>query len=298
MDAVTQAESQAVAVQQAAAASAAEPDPSDDVPSLQEPGEGEEQDPVSDEVAAGAASGETFTPVEPYNVTVNVPSKYIDEQRTEWVSGFEGAAAQSGIKQASAQTLVDAFTDVATAIPYSIEHEHATPEDAAAEMEKMYGPEQAQTLIRDAQRFFKRLGAPMQKYIDETGLGNDPGVLTVLALGQSRLFNLSPEQAQAEITKITSGKEFFSDDPKTRLLQVAKVQILGRIANRETATVKPPQPPVTPQGKAVAATEAARVEARAEAARMMAEKDGALMNAGHPQHQEAVQKWHALVARL
>lgn len=280
-----------------AAAALAAPEPDAEVEglgaALNSPEAGVEEEPVA--AAPGALA--------PYKVTVPtfVPMKEMTDQRTEWITGFEGAAAQSGIKAEGAQTLVDALTDVVTSIPYTVEHAYATPEDAAQEMAKMYGPEQATTLVRDAQRYYAKLGAPMQKYLNETGLGDDPGVLTVLALGQSGLFHLSPEKAQAEIHRIMASKSYSSPDAKERLLNVVKVQILSRLANRSTAP--PPHARyLNAAAKASVATAKASADgvlaARKEAADMMADREGPLLNSGHRDHAAAVQKWHQLIGRL
>ena len=47
-----------------------------------------------------------------------------------------------------------------------------------------------------AQQRYAKLKAPRRQYLDDTGLGNDPGVLTVLALCEQVLLKLSPEAAQ------------------------------------------------------------------------------------------------------
>jgi hypothetical protein len=296
METPTQAASEQ---QPVAAAAAAAPEPEIEIEGTgpsQESEEGEQkQEPVA-AVAPGAAR-------EPVNVKIPefIPQKEMNEERAGWVTGFEGAASQSGIKAEGAQRLVDAFTDVATAIPYTIEHAHATPEDAAMEMERAYGAEQADALVRGAQRFWAKLPGPMQNYLNETGLGNDPGVLTTLALAEAGIFRHSPEQAQKEIDRITKSEEFSSDDPKLRLLNVVKVQILSRIANRDVKgpqeklaqAAKRPDPRYVDNSKQ---STASREAARSEAAEMM--KPGtALMDAKHLDHAAAVAKWHALIAR-
>src|SRR5947209_8263169 len=127
MDAVSQAASQAAAVEQAAAAAAAAPDPEIEVegtgPSLQEPDAAEQQP----QAAAQAASGE------PYSLAIPefVPMAKVTPEREAMVASFAALAPTLKIPAGTAQQLVDAAVDVATTIPYSVvELEYASPEDA------------------------------------------------------------------------------------------------------------------------------------------------------------------------
>src|SRR5262252_9939639 len=58
-------------------------------------------------------------------------------ERTEVLRSFAAMAPEAGLPADFAQSAVDAYMDVAVAIPYSMEIEYATPEDAHTEMERL-----------------------------------------------------------------------------------------------------------------------------------------------------------------
>src|SRR5438552_16516168 len=110
MDAVSQAASQAAAVEQAAAAAAAAPEAEAEVdPSLQEAEAGEQQEP-----AAQAATGE------PYTLNTNVPMKEMTPERETFVASFAALAPAAGIDAGTAQGLLDAVVYTATMIRYDL----------------------------------------------------------------------------------------------------------------------------------------------------------------------------------
>jgi hypothetical protein len=146
----------------------------------------------------------------------------------------------------------------------------------------------------------------MQRYLDDTGLGNDPGVLTVLAFCEQGLLTLKPDAAQQQINEIMKSPKYASPsrDSKERLLEVAKLQILSRIAHRERSPAAVGRNPLAPsrtpaQAQAgQAARETSQAQARAEAEAMLAEKNRPLMNSGHPGHAAALAKWQKLISIL
>ena len=83
-----------------------------------------------------------------------------------------------------------------------------------------------------------------------------------------------------------------------------KVQVLSRIAHRgaqsandqlaaaakaQAAKLAAPKPAAGAQSEG---------DARATLAKMMSEKNGPLLNAGHPEHAAAVKKFHELAGRI
>jgi len=174
--------------------------------------------------------------VEPYHIEPNVPMGEMTEERTALLEDFQSRTAAVGMSQGDAQALVSAFVDVATAIPYSVEHEYTTPDEAMATLEQTYGVEGARAIQRDAHKFYEKAEPALQDYFDSTGIGNDLGALTVMALAERGLFKLDVNAAQAEINKIMRSKEYSSPDAKERKLEVVKVQILSRIAHGKTPT--------------------------------------------------------------
>src|SRR5207253_638223 len=134
-------------------------------------------------------------------------------------------APQAGIDSATAQGVLDVAVDAAVALTYSIDLGHTTPVDAQAEMNRLYGDKVAAGLITSARSYVKARPA-LREYLDSTGLGNDPAVLTALAFAGTGLLASTPAQAKDGIAKLMATPEYARGDKLT----LVKVQALSRIA--------------------------------------------------------------------
>lgn len=123
---------------------------------------------------------------------------------------------------------------------------------------------------------------------------DDVAVLTCLALGETGIFRLSSAQAADTIKNIMASKDYNSPDSKKRLLQVARVQILSRIAGRDSQDVPAPvkkQEPMVQTGASTTAT------VRSEVSKMLADRTHPLNDANAPGHADAVRRFHELTAK-
>jgi hypothetical protein len=173
---------------------------------------------------------------EPYELVANVPDKYVDESRTEYLSSFSSLAPVVGIDAGMAQVMVDAFVEAAVTMPaYTFDAEHHDYVDCEREIVAQVGEEGAKNVITRAQRYAASVGPGFQAWLDETNLGNEPSVIRVLALAETGLFKVSQGKAQEMLDKITSDPKgaYYSSDSKLRLPEVVRVQVLSRIANRD-----------------------------------------------------------------
>ena len=159
-----------------------------------------------------------------------VPSKEITEERHGWVREFAQVAPQVGLSTETAQGLMDLVVDCAVTLPYTAPDQYTTAEDAKSEMARVYGDKVAQNLIGRAQKYVGSSEA-LRNYLDRTGLGNDVGVISALALTGAGWLALTPTQAEGATKRLMSTKEFAKGDPLT----IVKLQMLSRIANREAA---------------------------------------------------------------
>jgi hypothetical protein len=229
----------------------------------------------------------------------------ISEQTTErmaWVEDFSAVAARAGLDQNRSQQLLEAVIDFGTAVPYSIDLAYVTPEEAAQEMERMYGEGPAAALIASAKKYTKTLGPEVRAYLDRTGLGSDVATVSALAFAGDGWFEKTPAEADAAIRALMENpkSDHFSADSKKRLLAVAHVQILSRIKYREVVDPNEllRQDVARRARPDEDATAAQLAQARRESADMLADRAGPLMNAGHRDHAAAVARFHELTARL
>lgn len=238
-----------------------------------------------------------------------VPASEQTPERMALLDSFSGVAPSAGMNAEDASSAVAAFVDVATSIPSNLDVEHATIEEVVSEMQSMYGEGEATSIINRAQNYTAKWPA-LKAWLESTGLGNDPAVIATLAFAQGGTLRCSPAQAQARIDKLMKDgtSAYHSSDSKKRLLAVAEVQILSRIAERGSlspeailnndARGQRPTPFVsvraTNEGRSVAAN---ATTARAELATMM-KKGTPLMDGSHRDHAAAVKTYLALLAKI
>ena len=73
----------------------------------------------------------------------------------------------------------------------------------------------------------------LRGWLDDSGMGNDPRA--IIALSAMSDLQLSKAEAQSELTKLMDPKsDYWSKDDWRRKPAVARVQLLTRIAERET----------------------------------------------------------------
>jgi hypothetical protein len=235
------------------------------------------------------------------------PSEPVVLRAPEWIPvaeltpGREAQAAEFstlGLGQERSQALLDCVTDAATQLQYSFDPDLTSAADAHQEMRRVFGREAGDAMVAEAQKYVELSDPNLGEYLTRTGLGNSVGVLATLSLARQGFFNATPAQARAHIEKLQKTPEWARGDKLTLL----RIQVLGRRAEAGSGTnaqlaaaaeaqaAKPaaPAPAVAPTAS----------DARAEAAAMIADKNGPLMSSGHAQHQEAVAKYMALVARI
>jgi len=272
----------------------------------------EQKEVVVEERPAPQAQRQEQYEGEPYKLSwpEYMPISEQTPERQALLDSFATMAPEAGLPAAFAQGAFEAYLDVTTAIPYSMDIAYATPEDGQAEMVKLFGQEAAENLIDRANRFTKQSSA-LSDWLESSGLGNDPAVITTLALAQRGHLGASPAQAKERIESLMNDPKsaYHSTDKQQRLLAIAEIQILSRIAHREggpeeklNAAASGQTKFVSPRASneaAIAETKAkSATEARREIAKMMTEKGGPLVSSGHPKHREAVQRYHELLKLL
>ena len=210
-------------------------------------------------------------------------------EREGFVAEFSQIAPQVGLDARTSQGLLDMVVDAATTLPYQGTDQYTTAEDTFDAMARLFGETEATDLTHRCQRYVTSLGPKVADYLDRTGLGNDVGVIVSLALAGTGWLKLSPAQAKESIDKLMKTENYAKGDKLTLI----KLNTLSRIAN----ATAPEAAYYEHKARNANAIKAASTETnRAAAAQMMADRDGPLMNAGHPGHAEAVAKWHKLLA--
>jgi hypothetical protein len=169
-------------------------------------------------------------PVESFELQVPsfVDAREITPERQGYVTAFQALAPEVGIDAAAAQGLLDVAVDAAVALDYTSDPA-ASSDDARATMIRFFGDENAKNLIANAQRYAQARGESFLKYLDTTGLGNDPSVIVSLAFAGSTYLTQSPAQAKEGIAKLMASKEYQAGDK----LAMVKLHALSRIANRD-----------------------------------------------------------------
>jgi hypothetical protein len=143
---------------------------------------------------------------------------------------------EAGIDQPTMQTLYDFITDVQVTCGVP-DLDLSNPTECVNVLHNQYGAE-ADAIIRDAKAGAKMLGAKGRMYLDATGLGNAPSVLVALAHFYRGDFKLSPESAQAELTKLRSSKGYQAGERSP----VDRGRLLGMLATRAGGDLLPPKP--------------------------------------------------------
>lgn len=205
-------------------------------------------------------------------VALQVPSfvdaREITEERQGWVNEFARIAPEAGLSTETAQGLMDLVVDCAVTLPYSAPDQYTTAEDAKSAMIQLYGDKIAGDLIARCQKYTSGSEA-LRDYLDRTGLGQDVGVITALALAGAGWIKLTPTQAEGAAKRLMADKSFADPQHPQHALTMVKLQMLARLSNRAAVdplaeAVKPKAAPVTGPGvrhqQQVTGVQAARQE--------------------------------------
>jgi hypothetical protein len=252
---------------------------------------------------------------EPYELRMPdfLPLKEVTDERQTLFDDWRHVAPACDVDSNAAQGLVDAAVDAATQLRYD------APEDAdgaRVEMARLFGEESAKNIVARAQKYVREHDAEglLSEYLDTSGLGNDPAVLVALAFAQGNWFSkgATPAWARAELDKVMASKEYQSSDK----LAVLKTQVLSRIAYRDAAgpedqlaaaaraqlaskstSAAPASKPAASAAPAANTAPQSDADARKELAGLM--KNGsALYSTTHPDHANAVRRFHELARRV
>lgn len=157
-----------------------------------------------------------------------VSTKEQTPERQQYVQDFARLAPGSGLDGETAQGILEMITDAATLLPYEIEHQYVTPDEARAEMHTLFGEKQGRELLVAAQSYYKTLAPELQSYLDESGLGSDPSVLASMALAKGGWLKLSPVEAAATVQRLMKTPAWAAGDRLTML----KIHVASRMAER------------------------------------------------------------------
>jgi len=240
------------------------------------------------------ASGERYSLEAP----ADVPPGRVTDEVSSIIGAFAEAAHIAGLRQSVAQDVLEGFVDAMSVL--GADNRYEGDDDDAESTLRGYWGEQYDGMMKIVRNNVRVLGTDFAGFLDETRLGSDPRA--ILAIANLTDYERSPESAQKELDRLMKLPNYTSPDRQKRALIVSRIQALSRVANRETAST---------EGRlnAIARTQAAPVaaaspsasnatDASAEATKMMSDRKGALMNSGHPDHDAAVKKYHALIAKL
>jgi hypothetical protein len=234
--------------------------------------------------------------------TRDLPVSELSDTRAEWITQFSETAPAAGIAQPVAQALLDTVVDASA--HFNVAQDLTNAEEANTLLRSYVGDEAATTILGKAQAFVRskpKLGA----YLDETGLGNDIGVLMALAMAADGVYALTPQKAQSELSRITSDQksDYYSQDSKKRKLAVLRVGVLSRIVHGEVDQEKAAlnaafTQKATEKLKPAAEQKPDAVQAaRREAAQMLSDRESPLnkYRPGDPRRAETQARYFALL---
>ena len=227
-----------------------------------------------------------------YELTVDETITGTDrEEATEYAADVGLLGRDAGLSQDVTQGLFDLVADLQLTDTSGVNG--CNSDETLAMLSNRYGVEAAKRLIADCQAAVKKLGPGIRQYLDQpmdamgARLGNMPSVVIALAHLHRGDLNLTPAQAQAEITKLRQSKGYVGGDRAT----VDRVRVLSRIAARgQSRELKGPNQ-VVPSAKSQ--TQSATKQ---ELTRLQA--DPAYIRRDHPGHKAVVARVKELYAQL
>jgi hypothetical protein len=156
------------------------------------------------------------------------------------------------------------------------------------------GHEEASRIIKDAQAATVKLGPKLDKFLNSTGLGNDPSVLYALAAWKRGDLKVSPAKAQAELEKMTrdpKGAYRNVNDPNHKSA-VARANILYAITAKAEAKAEARKAAEPSKPRAKSANESRNADLDAQIKAINADPD--IRRRDSPRYKELAAKARAL----
>jgi hypothetical protein len=184
-------------------------------------GDGEIVDLTTGEVTKPQAADYTIVPE-----TELLPSEY-HEPAAQLATDLEALGEDKGYSRELVQTALDAGIDIFMSGERDLGVD--TREKCINVLTTKYGEEAASELIRQAHAQAKHLGPAAMKWLDESGIGNSPAGIAVLAAQYRGDLAMSPDAAKSLIKDLRSGPK--ANDKAV----IDRVRILSRVANPKGA---------------------------------------------------------------
>lgn len=262
-----------------------------DTPAVATPAEAPEETPAA----------EPTTPAAPFTLTLPIdllPSE-IPDGFEQMLSSATDALAAGGVDQSIAQRLVNLYADTAIELDFKGDPADRFAEyDCVTVLQREWKDDYAQNLTR-AKDAANRLGDAFKRWLDDTRLGNSPAMLVALARYGAGAITYTPEAAKAKLTAMMSDPSFAKATSNSAgKRRAAEMRTLGRIANEGAKSEQPKSSAVLTGAKPASAGESTKASARQEAAKMVNDRNGALMLKSHPDHAQAVKRFHELTCIL
>src|SRR5262249_57214467 len=213
------------------------------------------------------------------------------EEATEYAADLGLLGREAGLSQDTTQSLFDLVADLELTDTSGVNG--CNPDETMTVLSNRYGAEAAKQLVADCQSAVKRLGPAIRDYLDQpldamgARLGNAPSVIIALAHLHRGDLNLTPAQAQSEVTKLRQSKGYTAGDRAI----VDRVRVLSRIAARgQTNELKGPNQFVP----------SAKTQGRKQIESKLAElrRSQAYFDKSRPEHREVVAQVQALYSQL
>jgi hypothetical protein len=210
-------------------------------------------------------------------------------------AAFAGDVGQlgrdAGLSHDTTQSLFDLVADLELTDTSGVNG--SNPDETMTVLSNRYGAAAAKQLVADCQSAVKRLGPAIRQYLDQpldamgARLGNAPSVIVALAHLHRGDLNLTPAQAQSEVTKLRRSKGYTAGDRAI----VDRVRVLSRIATRgQKNELKGPShavPNTKSQGRKQVENKIAELR-----------RSPAYFDRSRPEHREVVAQVQALYSQL
>jgi hypothetical protein len=228
----------------------------------------------------------------------DLPHEMQDEGSTEVLKDFGAVAAGVGMPADVAQDCVEAVTDAISALGVNNKYDLDDPDAAEATLRGAWG-DNYDASLKIVRQNVKALGPKFADWLDESGVGNWPPAIMVLAnLG---IMKTTPAAAAKKIEALMASPEYTNPDKKVRSTTIAQIAILSRIAGRGEAS---PEQRLNAAARSRSAPlpgsgfQTRGPDTRAQIAKILADSNHPLNISGHRNHAEAVAEFQKLLARL
>jgi hypothetical protein len=151
------------------------------------------------------------------------PDPVFHEGAQQLAVDLEALGQDKGYPRELMQTAMDAGADLFM----SGERDLAisSPTQCTGVLLNKYGPEDSAKLIDQAQKQARSMGPATMKWLDESGVGNSPAAIAILAAAFRGDLQMKPEDAKATIARLRAAPEANTK------LSIDRVRILARVAN-------------------------------------------------------------------